>query len=368
MTNLSDSLSRPYTNKQTSPKRSVSFGIIKIRSYDRTVGDNPSVSTGPALDFSWEYTSHNDIQLDHFEQHRELSRRSMCELAVRRRERENILKHDFEISRKRIAHCIRSINRTKSQRRQTLNNLKFEGVEECWEKAKRRTLRFVGLKKTTKVEIARLWKNAPKAMEKLKRTSTNEATMVSSMRSFSSSIFDDSFKRFRSIKKKRKRVPKKEPGVDDCKHIMRYSLRLEVKEDSTSTNSRLPNPTTSNVEPVPSRAQENDQEAEVQQETIMEVEVSSRCSISEGAPPNTDPSIQSKDDDLHCNSDHPELHNVTHGDDGSSLEKNDLTLNTTLTEDMESLSISSKGLHTHLTSMSNNLTIVAVEDDFVPSN
>lgn len=106
--------------------------ITQSSNYDRTVGDNSFVSTGPALDFSWEYTSHNDIQLDHFEQHRELSRRSMCELAVRRRERENILKHDFEISRKRIAHCIRSINRTKSQRRQTLNNLKFEGVEEFW--------------------------------------------------------------------------------------------------------------------------------------------------------------------------------------------------------------------------------------------
>ena len=102
-------------------------------------------------------------------------------------------------------------------------------------------------------------------MEKLKRTSTNEAIMVSSMRSFSSSIFDDSFKRFRSIKKKRKRLPKKEPGVDDCKHIVRYSS-LEVKEDSPSTNSRLPNPTTSNVEPVPSRAQERNQEAEVQLE------------------------------------------------------------------------------------------------------
>ena len=53
--------------------------------------------------------------------------------------------------------------------------------------------------------------------------------------------------------------------MDDCKHIVRYSS-LQVKEDTPSTNSRLPNPTTSNVEPVPSRAQESNQEAEVQLE------------------------------------------------------------------------------------------------------
>jgi len=230
-------------NPRTAPRRSVSFGVVTVRSYDRVVGDNPSVSSGPALDFSWNYKTHDDLSIDHYEQHRSANRRSTLELVVHRRERDNILRHDFGVSRPQIASCIRSINRCKGQRRQTLNNLKFQNVEEVWEKVKRRLLRCIGLKATTKKEINQLWKNAPKAMNKIQ----NKKMERSNASSFTPSFFDLSFSRSENDKPQKKaKMSKKrrnrkrspiDPILDHSKHILRHNLDLDpepTKEETTN--------------------------------------------------------------------------------------------------------------------------------------
>ncbi len=385
---------RRSKHQHTAPERSVSFGNIQIRSYERTVGVNPSVSSGPALDFSWKFSTHDDITLDHFEMCRK--RRSKCELVVRRRDRENILRHDFDIPNKHIASAVRRINRTKARRRQTLDNLKFGVIEEFFEKAKRRSLRFIGLKKTTKSQIDRLWKDAPKAMAKLKKSNASEDMMPFSL-SFSSSIFDDSLKRIRARrsktakkKKENKKATKKEPGVDECRHIMRYNLSLEGtvgKGDGSSTHVRLPTPTTSNVEPSSSVTglRDNIQSLHLQQDKIVEGGKPLSSSMCDGDTRTFDSKNIPFKDDFCAKSDHPDqVEKQIPADERFALDQTYFTTSTVVSEDMDSLSISSKGIdiksspsHSGLKSVrikpplastSKGLRIVAIEDECSSSN
>ena len=115
----------------TKNKRSVSFDRIDIREYQRTVGDNPSVSSGPALSLAWDYSDSVRSTVDNYESERG-SRRKMMEMVVPRFERELLLK-DSGVSRKEMAQCVRTINHIKAKRRQTVNNLKMSKMEENWE-------------------------------------------------------------------------------------------------------------------------------------------------------------------------------------------------------------------------------------------
>jgi hypothetical protein len=291
VTNLSDSLSRTYEKERKSLSRSVSFGYVKIRSYNRTVGVNPSVSSGPALDFSWEFVTHKNVLLDDFEPHRECTRRDKVGLVIRRRDREKILRFDFEVSAPRIAKCVRTINRTKSQRRQTLHNMKFQGIEESFEAIKRRTLRLVGFKKTTELEIARLWKDSKKNMEKFNRKSSNESlTLANSIRSFSSSIFDDSRKgkasRSRNVKKKK--ITPKDPSLDKCKHVVRYSLDLDGNEGSNNNDHSDSTPTASNIELVNLHDSQDEDHGEDVYQNTSKSHVSEQVEESQNSPLHND--------------------------------------------------------------------------------
>lgn len=77
-----------------------------------------------------------------------------------------MLKCDHMVARSEIASAVRSINRIKASRRQTLNNMKFCKVEEVWERIKRNGRRIFGMKKSTGKEIEELWKNAERNLEK----------------------------------------------------------------------------------------------------------------------------------------------------------------------------------------------------------
>ena len=258
---LSESLSKSYkrhmdTSAIKSSKPKVTFSHVNIRSYNRTVGLNPTVSSGPALDLSWEYGEEEMYPFSEFEEDREVNRRSITELVITRREREKILRFDFEVQKSRIASCIRSINKTKAQRRQTLNNLKFAHVEEKLQKMTRVVMRSVGLKKKTKDEIAHLWKQAAKrsiggsssswtASVKTASTALSNSSrrMISSVRS-NSSISAWKFKK----RAKEETLPKKD-SIDVCSHSKRYDLQLDFSEEDELTEfSSPPEPNASTIE------------------------------------------------------------------------------------------------------------------------
>lgn len=134
------SSSRDEKMAKNKKKRSVSFSEVQVRNYERVVEINPSVTHGPAIGIGWNYSPDEDeiVSLELFEESREYSRHSSTdELALSRDEREDLLR-DWGYTQRDIARSVRTILRSKNQRKQTIQNLHASHMEEAVEKATRK--------------------------------------------------------------------------------------------------------------------------------------------------------------------------------------------------------------------------------------
>eukprot|EP00591_Stephanopyxis_turris_P009205 CAMPEP_0195512346 /NCGR_PEP_ID=MMETSP0794_2-20130614/4337_1 /TAXON_ID=515487 /ORGANISM="Stephanopyxis turris, Strain CCMP 815" /LENGTH=488 /DNA_ID=CAMNT_0040640109 /DNA_START=30 /DNA_END=1496 /DNA_ORIENTATION=- len=133
---ISDASDRGPTNR-------VTFSNIRIRMYDREIGDNPSCSSGAPIGIGWSYYTFENssgtlktdlsISVDNYERAR--GPRSKPHVLVLSREvREEMLTRSG-YSKWDIAEAVRKNVKTKRQRRQTINNLGMTDVEEFAEKS-----------------------------------------------------------------------------------------------------------------------------------------------------------------------------------------------------------------------------------------
>lgn len=168
-------------------RRSLTFDKVIIREYARTVGDNPSCSSGPpvryvgsslvcsrsvtfvlqsvlTIDFcdfcsiSWEYNEVGDLTLEEFETTRP-PRRSHFEMVLPRKVRQDMLRREWDVTQSQIAASVRRNVRVKNQRKSTVNNLgKATKMEEVWESAGRKFRRALTLKKPVSKQVQDLEK------------------------------------------------------------------------------------------------------------------------------------------------------------------------------------------------------------------
>ena len=117
-------------------KKKVTFGTVSCRWYKRTVGFHPDVSSGPPLDFDWNFQTSQDLSLEEFESLKGKRRLTLSELLIPKYRRMIILTQECELSRSLIASHVRQVMKVKSQRNQTLRNLRFAHIEERWENLK----------------------------------------------------------------------------------------------------------------------------------------------------------------------------------------------------------------------------------------
>lgn len=134
----------------------IQFEKIEIREYARTVGDNPSVSSGPPVTISWEYNPNTTVlSLEEYEKARPV-RRTETQMILPKSVRVSLLK-DCGISNNQIVAAIRSGVRAKNQRRTTLGNLgRTEKVEEIIEGAAKQLLKTLFLRKSTSAKAQEL--------------------------------------------------------------------------------------------------------------------------------------------------------------------------------------------------------------------
>jgi hypothetical protein len=125
-------------------KRKVVFSEVHLRKYERILCDNPAVSSGPALGVGWRYKPQTPVSVDDFEK-KKGKRRGKSDLLMSRDHREKMVRR-MGHSEREIADMVRSINRTKNQRRQTLNNLGVEKMEVAVESAKKRLKSLLSFK------------------------------------------------------------------------------------------------------------------------------------------------------------------------------------------------------------------------------
>lgn len=126
-----------FDSSDTSSKRAVSFGLIRIREYNRIVGDHPSVHGGPPLSNGWEFVQKSALQIDVYERRK---RQRTSPLLMNSIKREIMLRGVFGVSIDDIRAAEKQVQKIQRQRLQTLNQGNKPGrvVENAMEFAKRR--------------------------------------------------------------------------------------------------------------------------------------------------------------------------------------------------------------------------------------
>lgn len=109
------------------------------------------VTSGPPLELGWDWEHESsmnevDIPIDEFEATYSPHRRSEWDLALSRGERETQLL-ELGFTREEIAAAIRETSKIKSQRANTVLNIKMAGIEEATEQLRTKGLELIGLRK-----------------------------------------------------------------------------------------------------------------------------------------------------------------------------------------------------------------------------
>ena len=131
----------------TKPKRTISFSNLEIREYDLTIGDNPSVSYGPPVQLSWQYSQGETRDLEDYESQKEMDRsrgrRSRRVENISWAKREAMLKRQG-FSQDDIDSKMKEVNKVKQGRSVTRALVVTGRTEEALESAGRKLKRFFG--------------------------------------------------------------------------------------------------------------------------------------------------------------------------------------------------------------------------------
>lgn len=151
-------------------RRSISFAQVHIREYERVLGDNPSVRSGPPLSIGWRHAPDPiSMTLDDYEEGRG-EPRSSAEYLVPKRDREDLLKEQAGVRHREMIETIRAVNKEKQRRRKTVINLGMMKSEERVEGAKRKIKKILKPSSSYKSREAKLWDDAhAAAVEKARR-------------------------------------------------------------------------------------------------------------------------------------------------------------------------------------------------------
>ena len=147
--------SSPNLTGLKSMKRTVSFHKIEIREYERTLGDNPSVSAGPPVTLDWKYNpDHQILHVDDYEK----NKTSRDDFRLCENSRKSILR-DGGVPRAHIIEVEKEVDITKRNRKESsLISDSQEKREAALESASRKFKRALNFSK--KKEEQKLWKNA----------------------------------------------------------------------------------------------------------------------------------------------------------------------------------------------------------------
>lgn len=137
-TSASSSINNNTTN---TTRKSVEFDSVMIRSYQQTMGDNPSVSYGPPIQLDWEYEEHDDLPIDEYESQRVLSRRTHRQLPISHYRRMAVLSRGYGFSEGELHKAMKAADKTKFLRGVTNMMLPTMKVQAALESARRKTKR-----------------------------------------------------------------------------------------------------------------------------------------------------------------------------------------------------------------------------------
>lgn len=120
----------------------VKFDYIQVRSYDITLGDNPTCSAGPPVTLDWRYDEMEPISLESYEKGKSRPPRKMYQMHMVSKQRSDLLKANAGISDDEMNYVIETLRRIKKERNATRNTLCCFKIEDALESAKRKWQRY----------------------------------------------------------------------------------------------------------------------------------------------------------------------------------------------------------------------------------
>lgn len=136
---LSVEQNNDQSNNVTSRKR-VRFDTIRMREYNRIVGDHPDTKVGPPISFSWEYVEQQPVDINEYESTRKPFKRVLRMSSVTRK---NLLLNVFEIPEEEIRSAEKEIQKIRRQRETTA---KLVNATSTIESATKKPFRKLGKK------------------------------------------------------------------------------------------------------------------------------------------------------------------------------------------------------------------------------
>jgi hypothetical protein len=117
------------------PLKSVTFSTVRVRHYERILCDNPAASSGLSIGIGWRFAEEGvPVCVEEWQSTR-CRGRSQSELQLSRSERDDLVKQ-LGYTEREVAAMRRELNRCRANRRQTVNNLSAQRVEETVESVK----------------------------------------------------------------------------------------------------------------------------------------------------------------------------------------------------------------------------------------
>jgi hypothetical protein len=100
----------------TRRKNSVEFGEIRIREYNRIVGDHPDATNGVPMAIGWDFIQQPPLPIDQYEKERPSKRRVLRLNSVTRK---NMLINVFQVPEEEINRAERQVFKIQKQREHT---------------------------------------------------------------------------------------------------------------------------------------------------------------------------------------------------------------------------------------------------------
>ena len=146
------------SNQNVALSKSVRFGLIDQRIYNRIVGDHPDVKVGPPITFSWEYGVLPSTPIDEYEQQKQRSMSSSSSSGTRYQTpynnglrrlssitRKNMLRTRFDISDEEINAAEREVQLIQKQRTRSVSQSTASAVVESnFRRAGRKVRKSIG--------------------------------------------------------------------------------------------------------------------------------------------------------------------------------------------------------------------------------
>lgn len=119
-------------------KKSVSFGSIRIREFNRIVGDHPDVKVGPPVSLSWEHGELPPVTVDDYESNRGPYKRTLRMSSITRK---NMLRNVFEVDEDEIRSAEKEVQKIRQSREKSVKQSEASAVVESAVKRAGRKLR-----------------------------------------------------------------------------------------------------------------------------------------------------------------------------------------------------------------------------------